>query len=100
MNLSEGHNDYSLPYQVQQGQVLHIGRNNNMHQYRLAADLLESISVEQDLGVLMNKFTLSQQCALMAEKGVLGWIKEYGKQVKRGSSPPLLYPDNAASGVF
>ena len=32
--------------------VLHLGRNNPMHQYRLGADLLESSSAERDLGVL------------------------------------------------
>jgi len=29
--------------------VLHLGRNNPMHQYRLGADLLESSPVEKDL---------------------------------------------------
>jgi len=29
------------------GRVLHLGRNNPMHQYRLGADLLESSSVER-----------------------------------------------------
>jgi len=29
--------------------VLHLGRNNLMHQYRLGADLLKSCSAEQDL---------------------------------------------------
>jgi len=32
--------------------VLHLGRNNSMHQYRLGADLLESSSAERDLSVL------------------------------------------------
>jgi len=31
--------------------VLHLGRNNPMHQYRLGVDLLESRSAERDLGV-------------------------------------------------
>ncbi|PKU34071.1 hypothetical protein llap_15625 [Limosa lapponica baueri] len=50
-----------------------------MHQYRLGADLLESTSVEKDLGLLVdNRMTMSQQCAFMAKKanGILGSIKK------------------------
>jgi len=59
--------------------VLHPGRNNPRHQYRLGADLLESSSVERDLGMLVDdKLTVSQQCALVTGKadGILGCIKK------------------------
>jgi len=54
--------------------VLHLGKNNPMHQYRLGADLLE-----RDLGILVDdSLTMSQQCALVAKKanGILGYIKK------------------------
>jgi len=59
--------------------VLHLGRNNLVHQYRLGVDQLESSSAERDPGVLVDdRLTMSQQCALVAKKtnGILGCIKK------------------------
>jgi len=82
--------------------ILHLGRNNPMHQYRLGVDLLESSSVERDLGMLVDdKLTMSQQCALAAKRanGILCCM-ECDHQVDGGSPPPLLCPNEASSGVL
>ena len=41
--------------------VLHLGKNNLMHQHRLGTDLLEMSSADKNLGILVdNRLTMNQ----------------------------------------
>jgi len=46
--------------------VLHMGRNNQLHQYRLGADLLERSSAEKAVGDLggQHSAALCEDCGL------------------------------------
>ncbi|PKU47678.1 hypothetical protein llap_2011 [Limosa lapponica baueri] len=71
-----------------------------MHQYKLGTHLLESSSVEKDLGVLVdNRMTMST-CGQESQWHPGVHQEECGKQVKRGYPPPLLFPGEVASGVL
>ncbi|PKU27731.1 rna-directed dna polymerase from mobile element jockey-like [Limosa lapponica baueri] len=62
--------------------VLHLGRNNSMHQYRLGADLLESTSEEKDLRVLVdNKMTMCP-CGQEGQWHPGGHQEKHGQQVE------------------
>ena len=66
-----------LRFNTTKCKILHLGWRNPRHLYRLEGAVLESSSVEKDLGVLMDdKLNMSQKCALAVWKvnGILGSI--------------------------
>ncbi|CAM4704954.1 unnamed protein product [Lepidochelys kempii] len=83
--------------------VLHLGRKNPMHRYRLGTKWLSSSSAEKDRGVTVDeKLDTSQQCALVARRPMAFWDVYVGhcQQIEGCDSSPLFDIGEASSGVL
>jgi len=83
--------------------ILHPGKNNCAHQYRLGAELLERSSAEKDLSVLVDsRVTMSQQCAQGPRRPMVSQstLKRMCPSGQGRFSSPLLCPGEATSGAL
>ncbi|GAB0205023.1 hypothetical protein GRJ2_002967900 [Grus japonensis] len=72
--------------------VLHLGKNNSMHQYMLKLSQPEGSLAEKDLAVLVDtKLTMSQQHAIVVNvaDGILGCIRKSVASVLREVTFPV-----------
>ena len=66
----------SLDIQQREMQSPALGRNNPMYKYTLRTNQLESTFAGKDLGGLVDKLTMSQQCALATKaNSILGCMR-------------------------
>ncbi|KAK4830628.1 hypothetical protein QYF61_012453 [Mycteria americana] len=67
-----------MKFSKEKCEVLHLGRNNAMHQQMLGATQPENSFVEKDLGVMVDtRLNMSQECTLAAKKasGIPGCVR-------------------------
>jgi hypothetical protein len=76
--LHEWSSEWQMQFNVEKCSVIHAGRNNKQHTYRLGVKYLRSSDQERDLGVLMDnsaKFSLHCKEVVKSANATLGLIR-------------------------
>ncbi|GAB0185860.1 triadin [Grus japonensis] len=74
--------------------VLHVGRRNLKHDYRLGEEWIESSPEDKDFGLLIDeKLNMNQQCSCSPESKLCPGLHQdkHDQQAKGGDSPLLLH---------
>jgi ribonuclease P/MRP protein subunit RPP40 len=76
--LVEWSDQWQMTFNAEKCAVMHLGKNNNQHQYRLGNDILKSSVNERDLGVIVDrtmKFSEQANSAVTKANATLGMIR-------------------------
>lgn len=92
-NLHSWAETWQLPFNEKKCKSLHIGRNNPEQKYNMNGHILEDVSMQKDLGIIVDKeLKFHEQTAAAVKKAnqVLGIIKKT-IYTKSKNTIPLLY---------
>ena len=87
-NLCQWSKDWQMLFNVKKCKVLHIGHNNAYCDYSMNGEILQSVTEETDLGIIVsNDLKPSKQCVSAVKKAnmTLGMIKRH--IVSRNKTP-------------
>lgn len=70
-------------------QVLHPGWGNPRHEHRLGVQVTENIPLKKDLGILVEKLDITQQCELSAQDNCIqgSFQSSMSSRVREGNLP-------------
>ena len=79
-NLCQWFKEWQMLFNVKKCKVLHIGHNNAYCDYSMNGEILQSVTEDTDLGIIVSNYLKpSKQCVSAVKKGIttLGLIKRH-----------------------